>query len=67
MQLFKTIVQLVNPNGSPLEVTLWIEAANQGQANQISSALEELTAFTGNAAALRAIAVQLIIDIDEQG
>lgn len=65
MALYQTQVTLIHPTTQqPTPVTLYVEGPNQGFADVVSDMLNILTAYTGNVAELRAIAVQLIIDID---
>lgn len=68
MNLYETSITLINPNtGLPVDVTIWVQAQSQQNADKIIKVIQDLSTFTGNAPALRAIAVQLIADIDAQG
>ncbi len=65
MNLFRTILSIINPaTGLPVDVTLWVEASSQQNADNIIAVINDLSSFVGSAPALRALAVQLIADID---
>ncbi len=67
MNLFEMMITLINPNtGLPVDVTIWVQAQSQQNADKIIQVIQDLSAFAGNAPVLRALAVQLIADIDAQ-